>query len=173
MYEEYILNLKGTNGYLFNPGTGRGRKVRPIDELKIDTLIVACMGFYSTLRTDYVESEVSFTDNSYLIEAAIPFAMMHLSSQTEKTWGVYVQRIHDLKLASKETKGPKRSFWSTNSVNPKHFGEMVLESDLSRFQWGLMKFTPPQPGDHAIKVHLDNKTGKPFAGNLKVKVSTE
>jgi len=47
LYEEYLLNGNGTTGYLFNPGTGRGRKVRPIDELKIDALIPASVGFMS------------------------------------------------------------------------------------------------------------------------------
>lgn len=170
LYEEYILNLNGSTGYLFNPGTGRGRKVRPIDELKIDTLIVASMGFYSTLRTDYIESGVSFTDDSYLIEAAIPFAIMHLSPRTAKTWALNVQRIHDVDLAKEADKVAARSFWSTSSTDPKRFGALTLDSDFSRFHWGL-KFVPPQPGDRAIEVQLDNATGKAFAGALEVKVT--
>ena len=170
LYEEYILNLNGTTGYLFNPGTGRGRKVRPIDELKIDTLIVASMGFYSTLRTDYIESGASFTEDSYLIEAAIPFAIMHLSPRTAKTWAFNVQRIHDVGLAREADKGSARSFWSTGSADPKRFGELALDADFSRFQWGL-KFVPPQPGDRAIEVQLDNATGKAFAGELEVTVT--
>ena len=170
LFEEYILNLNGTTGYLFNPGTGRGRKVRPIDELKIDTLIVASLGLSSTLRTDHIESAVSFTEDSYLIEAAIPFAIMHLSPKVAKTWAFNVQRIHDIELAKEEDEGPARSFWSTNIGDPKSFGELELDADFSRFHWGL-RFVPPQPGDRAIQVQLENATGKAFTGELQVKVA--
>jgi len=169
LYEEYRLNANGTTGYIFSPGTGRdGRKVRPIDELKIDTLVPA---YYKLpLRTDYIESAVSFTEDSYLIEAAIPFAMMHLSRETASTWGFNVQRIHDIDSVGKEGERDARSFWGTSSDDPEFFGELELDADFSQYYWDL-HFVPPQPGDRAIEVQLGNETGKAFTGEMELRLT--
>ena len=169
-YEEYLFNANGTAGYMFSPGTGRGRKIRPIDELKIDTLVPASLGFLAALPTDYMKSAVSFTEDSYLVEAAIPFAMMHLGPETAKAWALNVRRTHDTNLAGEGSTSDGRSFWGTDAWDPKLFGEMTLDTDLSRYYWDL-KFVPPQPGDRAIEVHLGNATGTAFTGALELKVT--
>jgi len=173
-YEEYQLDANGMTGYIFSPGNPRV-PTRPIDELNIDTLMPAYLGL--DLPTDYVRSEVSYTEDSYVIEAAIPFAMMHLDSETAKVWAFTVRRIHDQEAEGSATD----SFWGTESSdlrlfqdaaesNPRFqagFGDLVVDADLFRYYWGL-RLVSPKPGDRGIRVQLDNKTGQDFSGAMEL-----
>lgn len=165
LYEEFRLNANGTTGYVFSPGTGRGRKMRPIDELKIDALIPATFGL--PLTTDYLESAVSFTDKGYRIEAAIPWAMLHLGRETAGTWGCAVHRSHDDRTNASTGAGSARSFWASGSDDPRQFGQLEIDADFSPYHWDL-HFIPPQPGDEAVEVQLTNQTGQAFAGELQL-----
>ncbi len=153
---------------MFSPGNPR-LPVRPIDELKTDTLLPAY--HVVKLPTPYINSAVSLTKDSYVVEAAIPLAMMHLGTDRSKTWALDVHRIHDVDASVKEDdKAMARNFWNSNAVDVKLFGELELDADLSRYHWDL-SFSSPQPGDKEIRVEPGNRTGRSFKGAVELTVT--
>ena len=179
-YEEYHLDANGSAGYVFSPGNPR-LPVRPIDELKIDTLMPRY--YRLNLPTDYLRSAVRLTEVSYAIEAAIPFAMMHLDPEAAQTWALKALRLHDpeaegsaagtveLRVQDEATQvSATASFWGTETGDVKLYGDLALHADLSRYYWGL-RLDPPRPGDRGVRVQLDNQTGQAFTGALALTIT--
>ncbi|MAE65851.1 MAG: hypothetical protein CMJ18_16395 [Phycisphaeraceae bacterium] len=125
------------------------------------------------LNDEYLRRKAVVTETGFVIEAAIPFAMLHLHPDAATTWGFNLNRVHDLYDERFDRNGFYSSWNSTAGEGfqtPEKFGDLVLEADFSPFYWNVALDHEPQPGDEEIAARVVNETGRDFSGSIVLQV---
>lgn len=120
-----------------------------------------------SLNNDYIRKHTLITDNGYVVEAAIPFSILGLNSDTGKRWRLNIGRVHGMVGSGLDTDALYSSWRCTDGrgfVDPQYFGELILIEDVSRYYWHVEQATELSPKDTEIVFNIINETGQDFAG---------
>ena len=133
----------------------------------------ATMGsFYDAMQIAPMpyRAAVSFAEDRFFAEFAIPLSMLHLGPKTGTTWGFNLNRA---RIVERETSGGPNdnrfSSWSNTRGafnNPHMFGRLKIDLDTSSYWYDVRLLEGPPDNLHKADVKITNQTGR--AVRLKV-----
>ena len=133
----------------------------------------ATMGsFYDAMQIAPMpyRAAVSFAEDRFFAEFAIPLSILHLGPKTGTTWGFNLNRA---RIVERETSGGPNdnrfSSWSNThgAFNKPHmFGRLKIDLDTSSYWYDVRLLEGPPDNLHKADVKITNQTGR--AVRLKV-----